>query len=116
MEVTNQVIKKIAERAATGLAKYGQTLDRKDLTYRDWLIHLQEELMDATQYIEKILEELEENKCNKAGTANDAIESTHHLSQAVPVAQKRPLRFVEELIWEEELEQRMQGIHPLHRS
>ena len=30
-------------------------MDRNDLKYRDWLIHLQEELLDAAVYIEKLL-------------------------------------------------------------
>jgi len=29
-------------------------MDRTDLKYRDWLIHLQEELLDGAVYIEKL--------------------------------------------------------------
>jgi hypothetical protein len=35
------------------------TLDRKDLSPLEWLNHLQEELMDATLYIERLKKELE---------------------------------------------------------
>lgn len=38
------------------LKKYGKTLERNDLSEEDWLIHLQEELMDASLYIEKLLD------------------------------------------------------------
>jgi hypothetical protein len=48
------VINKFAERSEIGLIKYGTTLERKDLSLIDWLNHLQEELMDATLYCEKL--------------------------------------------------------------
>jgi hypothetical protein len=37
-----------------GIAKYGKTMEREDLSTLDWLQHLQEELMDATLYIESL--------------------------------------------------------------
>ena len=52
--VVKSVIGKFAKRAAVGKEKYGTTLDREDLTNIEWLTHLQEELMDATLYKEKI--------------------------------------------------------------
>jgi hypothetical protein len=48
------VVKKYQERSETGIKKYGVTLDRKDLNFVSWLNHLQEELMDATLYIERL--------------------------------------------------------------
>jgi len=51
-EVTDKVVlsvmAKYAERSATGLKKYGTTLEREDLTLDQWINHLHEELMDAT--------------------------------------------------------------------
>ena len=46
--ILESVLSKYRERSETGVAKYGVTLDRKDLSSLEWLIHLQEELMDAT--------------------------------------------------------------------
>lgn len=46
------VIDRHLERAAKGYRKYGVTTERGDLSLDDWLTHLQEELMDATVYIE----------------------------------------------------------------
>lgn len=46
---------KLAKRAAVGLSKYGVTTERDDLSAREWLTHLQEELMDACVYIEAFL-------------------------------------------------------------
>lgn len=47
------------ERAKKGKLKYGVDTTRKDLTVFEWLTHLQEELMDATVYIQKLRTEME---------------------------------------------------------
>jgi hypothetical protein len=57
--VVTSVIHKYLERSKVGKEKYGTTLDREDLDKIQWLIHLQEELMDATLYIEKLKKELQ---------------------------------------------------------
>jgi hypothetical protein len=45
---------KYFERSIEGQRKYGTNLDRKDVDLMGWLNHLQEELMDASLYIEKL--------------------------------------------------------------
>jgi|TARA_R110000765_G_scaffold272781_2_gene371423 hypothetical protein len=50
-----QVIKKIRARAEVGKNKYGVTMERTDLDTMEWLVHLQEELMDAAVYVERLL-------------------------------------------------------------
>ena len=57
--VVSSIIKKYTQRAKIGKEKYGKTLDRKDLEFEEWIIHLQEELMDATLYLEKVKQEYE---------------------------------------------------------
>jgi len=57
--VVKSVVDKYQERSEIGKLKYGKTLDRKDLTMKQWLTHLQEELMDATLYVEKLLKEIQ---------------------------------------------------------
>lgn len=52
--IVESVIEKYKERSETGIRKYGTTLDRNDLNLSQWLTHLQEELMDATLYVEKL--------------------------------------------------------------
>jgi len=54
--VEESVISKIKERAEVGKNKYGVTMERDDLTTKEWLVHLQEELMDAVVYLEKVIE------------------------------------------------------------
>jgi hypothetical protein len=57
-----KVLSKYYERSQLGIQKYGRTLDRDDLSLIDWLNHLQEELMDATLYIEKVKHELNKSE------------------------------------------------------
>ena len=46
------VIKQYRERSELGIKKYNTTLERTDLNFLDWLQHLQEEMLDASLYIE----------------------------------------------------------------
>ena len=56
-----QLVKaKFEQRSQTGIKKYNTTLERTDLDLQDWLNHLQEELMDATLYIERLKAELKD--------------------------------------------------------
>ena len=51
-QIVEQVIVKYSERSETGYRKYGTTLSENN--HDNFLKHLQEELMDATLYIEKL--------------------------------------------------------------
>lgn len=53
-ETVRRVLKRFNARSLTGIDKYSTTLDRNDLTRLEWLQHLQDELMDAVLYIEKL--------------------------------------------------------------
>lgn len=52
--IVQSLIDKFKSRSKIGFGKYGKTLDRNDLSETEWLTHLQEELMDASLYIEKL--------------------------------------------------------------
>jgi hypothetical protein len=52
--IVDSVIDKIIDRARVGKNKYNTDLDRGDLSMSEWLTHLQEELLDAANYIEKV--------------------------------------------------------------
>lgn len=52
--VVESIITKFKQRSELGFKKYNKTLDRTDLTYIEWVNHLQEELMDAILYAEKL--------------------------------------------------------------
>ena len=53
-KIIEQVINKIKSRSDVGFKKYGVTLADDDQPLDTWLQHLQEELMDAVNYIEKL--------------------------------------------------------------
>jgi hypothetical protein len=55
------VVNKYKQRSKIGIKKYGTTLERDDIDLMGWLNHLQEELMDATLYVERLKESLREN-------------------------------------------------------
>ena len=61
-KVEKNVVRKIRMRAAVGKSKYGVTMERNDLSFKEWIQHLQEELMDAVVYIEKLLGEGEKGQ------------------------------------------------------
>ena len=52
-----KVVDSYLKRSDEGVKKYGTTLQENNLTFLEWLNHLQEELMDATLYIEKLKDE-----------------------------------------------------------
>ena len=52
--VVQSIIEKFQQRSELGQKKYGTTLDRNDLAFLDWVNHMQEELMDAILYLEKL--------------------------------------------------------------
>ena len=60
-KVEDKVINKIATRAQVGKDKYGVTMERKDLTRLQWLIHAQEEAMDMAVYLQKLIDLEDEN-------------------------------------------------------
>jgi hypothetical protein len=51
--IVEQVVDKYVRRSEFGMMKYGTTLAQNNKD--NYLIHLQQELMDATLYIEKLL-------------------------------------------------------------
>ena len=53
-KIVQTVIEVYKERSKEGIEKYGKTMEREDLSALDWLQHLQEELMDATLYVESL--------------------------------------------------------------
>jgi hypothetical protein len=59
--VVSSVISMFENRAKIGQVKYGQTLDRKDLSFLQWIQHAQEELMDGILYLEKMKKIINEN-------------------------------------------------------
>jgi len=76
-KIVHQLIIKYLNRSYEGQKKYGTTLDRNDLVLRDWMKHLQEELMDASLYLEKlmtVIDTLEESDSKSEPKPNKTIQ------------------------------------------
>ena len=57
--IIDRVIEKIKNRSDVGFKKYGVTLKDDNQSLDIWLTHIQEELMDAVNYIEKVKDVLD---------------------------------------------------------
>lgn len=57
-QIVLEVIEKYAKRSEVGIAKYGTTLETNNKD--NYLKHLQEELMDATLYLQKLMDQNKE--------------------------------------------------------
>ena len=68
------VVKQLRDREEEGLRKYGVNTERKDLSSLQWLQHLQEELMDASVYIEKLKNEMKEMQDTQEGLLEEISE------------------------------------------
>ena len=56
------VMARFKERSEAGIKKYNTTLERTDLSTLEWLTHLQEEMMDAVLYVERLKHEYKQSK------------------------------------------------------
>ena len=56
--VVQSVVNKFVDRSDVGFEKYGKTLREDTSDVYTWLNHFQEELMDATLYIQRLKEEI----------------------------------------------------------
>ena len=54
-----RVLESYLDRAEEGMKKYQVTTERTDIDLLGWLNHLQEELMDATIYLERVKREFD---------------------------------------------------------
>ena len=65
--IVESVVERFKERSEVGIAKYGVTLDRDDLTTLQWMIHFREELMDGLLYLERVIKDkqsiIDANEC-----------------------------------------------------
>jgi nucleotide-binding universal stress UspA family protein len=57
--IEDEVAAEIVKRAEAGLAKYGHTMEREDLSIVEWLQHAKEEAMDLAVYLQRLIEIME---------------------------------------------------------
>ena len=63
---------KLLLRSQVGLKKYGVTTERTDLDLLAWGRHLQEELMDAAVYVERVMNDLQQLSAIMARAKHDS--------------------------------------------
>lgn len=82
--ITQKVIERIQSRAALGYKKYGNTMDRTDLSFNQWAEHAIEEALDFAQYIQA----MKDKKTYVVIQDGDAIAASDDLESAVDSARK----------------------------
>lgn len=70
--IVTSVITKFKQRSEFGQRKYGTNLDRTDLNFLEWVTHMQEELMDAILYLEKLKKVAGEQAKRKCTACNES--------------------------------------------
>lgn len=53
-KIVQEIKDKFEQRSQLGIKKYGTTLERDDLSAEEWVNHLQDELMDAILYLQRL--------------------------------------------------------------
>ena len=54
-DLLNEVVADMITREKKGYSEYKQTMDRNDLTEKEWLQHAYEEALDLALYLKKII-------------------------------------------------------------
>lgn len=78
--IVQSLIKRFLSRSAKGIDTYGMTLEQNRMPIKDWNLYLQEELMDASLYLEKLRsvhEGTDEHVKTLSKKISDAQNKTH---------------------------------------
>lgn len=88
--VVQCVVNKFVGRSDVGFAKYGKTMrdDKSDLF--TWLNHIQEELMDATLYIQRLKEEV--SNLREERDLRNAIQDLDVIDPEIVTSKKKDLK------------------------
>lgn len=84
MSIEDKVCNLIQERKKLGLEKYGTSVERTDLSEKEWLQHAQEEALDFAIYLEKLKQEacvLSKDDMVVLVALINAVETTQGLSE-----------------------------------
>lgn len=71
--VIDAVREDLLRRSQFGIKKYGVTLDRRDLSLRDWLNHAYEEALDHANYLKRAMMEID----NATGSDRESNRGQH---------------------------------------
>ena len=99
--IVESVVKQFKDRSNVGIAKYGVTLDRDDLSLIEWLEHTKQEQMDSVLYLEKAIKEL------KKQNIIDIMKSDEELGLYANTFSGTTHATTAGILYNEELEKRM---------
>jgi hypothetical protein len=99
--IVESVVKQFKDRSNVGIAKYGVTLDRDDLSLIEWLEHTKQEQMDSVLYLEKAIKEL------KKQSIIDIMKSDEELGLYANTFSGTTHATTANILYNEELEKRM---------
>ena len=71
--IVESVVERFKERSEVGIAKYGVTLDRNDLSSLQWMIHFREELMDGLLYLERVIKDKQKEAITEVMKADETL-------------------------------------------
>tara|TARA_Y100000004_G_scaffold197250_1_gene270668 strand:- start:14772 stop:15116 length:345 start_codon:yes stop_codon:yes gene_type:complete len=74
-EIEKSVANKILERAKVGFEKYGITMADENLSRREWHIHAQNEALDLSVYLEKLIQ-MDADEDTEISKLREEIEAT----------------------------------------
>jgi len=95
--IVESVRDKFITRSLTGQAKYKTTLYKSQIPPTRWLTHLQEELMDATLYLEKIMSIQKTQEASE--NLRDALTNTIKENVNAHLTRANTLGVVHERLW-----------------
>ena len=78
--IVKSLIQKFWDRSSRGVEEYGTTLEQNKLSIMKWVRHLQEELMDASLYLEKINSIYHKSTPQIEGIKKDVIDQQNSLA------------------------------------
>ena len=98
--IVRNLIRKYWDRSSRGVEEYGTTLEQNKLSVMKWVRHLQEELMDASLYLEKIssiyhkstpqIEEIKKDVVDQQKTLDVVKRSIEDLMEMASISDLQP--------------------------
>lgn len=96
----------LTSREQVGTVKYGVTLDNAGLSIRQLLRHLLEEQLDASNYTQAMLQQLENQK-----TFEDGLAERDHLLKVLQRELRLPDRAVKMALYLYQADAALRGVH-----
>lgn len=78
IEIEEAVIEEIRNRRDAGRKKYGTSMERTDLTEREWLQHAKEEALDLAIYLQRLIRDYDKRAADHVRYLQKITEELKH--------------------------------------